>query len=49
MIKIYKFIWNIIYKIFNLEHTVYSICFIPIYDREDFIYNIKTLINCQNI
>ena len=46
--RFYRWVWNLIYKIYDVQNTPFSGCFDQIYCYDNLIDNIVTLIACQH-
>jgi hypothetical protein len=48
MDRFYQWIWNLIYKIYDVQNTPFSGCFEQVFCYDNLIDNIVTLIACQH-
>ena len=48
MDRFYQWIWNLIYKIYDVQNTPFSGCFTQVFCYDDLIDNIVGLIGCQH-
>lgn len=48
MHRFYQWIWNLIYRIYDVQNTPFSGCFTQVFCYEDLIDNIVTFIGCQH-
>jgi hypothetical protein len=46
--RFYQWIWNLIYKIYDVQNTPFSGCFTQVFCYDDLIDNIVGLIGCQH-
>ena len=48
MHRFYQWIWNLLYKIYDVQNTPFSGCFTQVFCYDDLIDNIVGLIGCQH-
>ena len=48
MHRFYQWIWNLIYKIYDVQNTPFGGCFTQVFCYDDLIDNIVGLIGCQH-
>lgn len=48
MDRFYQWIWNLIYKIYDVQNTPFSGCFTQVFCYDDLVDNIVGLIGCQH-